>query len=131
VIIPDTPQDFATEIQHNGHLVRYQGVLEIGQGGPCVGEITVDGIALFPGRKFGGPLLGSGDSIFAPILKRKFLGNFFSLAEVNLTTKALTDYELKEDLIYLDRIEEDEIIYYNTFNKSSKPMCLKRHDLSR
>lgn len=121
----DTPQYFNPEIRQNSHLIEYKNVLEIGQGGPRVGEIAVDGIPLFPGTKFGGPLLGSGDYIFVPILKRKFLGNYFSLAKVNLTSKALTDFDLKEDLIYLDRLEGENLVYYNTFNKSSKPMFLK------
>lgn len=96
-----------------------------------MGEITVDGIAPFPGRKFGGPLLGAGDYIFAPILKKKFLGNYFSLAKVDLTSKALIDLSLKEDLIYLDRIDEEGLFYYNTFNKSSKPICLKLSDAAQ
>jgi hypothetical protein len=124
----DTPQYFNPEIRQNSHIIEYKNVLEVGQGGPRVGEITVDGIALSPGLKFGGPLLADGSFIFAPILKKKFLGSYFSLVKVNLTSGNLVDFNLKEDLIFLDRIEAGSLIYYNTFNKSSKPIYVKLLD---
>ena len=75
---------------------------EICQGGPLIGTLIVNGQKVFCDKRFGGPLLCCKNLAFVPMYIRKFCVSGFMLTVI----------ELNYDLVYLDSIDEDEILFY-------------------
>ena len=109
------PTSFQIEKSAGECSVSYQNLMEICQGGPEVGEMSINGSPI-KGCRFGGPFIINGEMIYAPLFKRKFLKSGFVLARINLKTQAVEELSKLLPLIYLSRVEGDQICYFTDLN---------------
>jgi len=111
-----TPDDFNTDLLINGRKVVYHKCHEISQGGPLVGELSIDG-RFIPGQSFGGPLLYNNKLIYVPILVKMFLGSGFKLAIINTDTFKLEIIGNTKSLIFLVKID-GQIYFFEDISKT-------------
>lgn len=96
--------------------IIYSCLLEISQGGPVVGNISING-KMVQGL-YGGPPLFKDDYIYIPSFGKKFLGTGFKLARINTTTLEVEHLSKTKDLIFLDKIERNRIYFFEDINKT-------------
>ncbi|WP_065217802.1 MULTISPECIES: hypothetical protein [Butyricimonas] len=113
----ETPWDFDYKKIFNDRIIEYSDVQEIVQGGPEIGKFSIDN-KTFKEKLFGGPCLNHGEFIYLPIYVRKFLNRGFQLCRINLSSRELDILTPFENLIYLDRIEDNKIYYYIDLEKT-------------
>jgi len=112
----DTPIDFLTEIKVDDVEIVYNNTFEIGQGGPIVGYLSING-ELIPNNYFGGPILLDNQYIYIPIYMKRFLSWRFKLARINLSSLKIDIVGKWESVIFLDRIENGMIFFYEDVGK--------------
>ena len=118
----ETPWDFDHKKIFNNMIIEYSDVQEIVQGGPEIGKLSIDN-KIFEEKLFGGPCLNLGEFIYLPVYVRKFLNRGFQLCRINLFSRKLDILTSFEDLIYLDRIENNKIYYYIDLEKNKLKNC--------
>jgi hypothetical protein len=96
--------------------LTYSDLFEISQGGPVVGNISINGKTL-EGR-YGGPALYRDKYVYAPVLVAKFFGTGFKLARINATSLEIVFLGKTKDIIFLDSIEDNRIYFFENMNKS-------------
>ena len=119
------PTSFQIEKSINGYSIFYQNLMEICQGGPEVGEISING-DLLAGYRFGGPLITDEGAIYAPLFKRKFLRTGFVLAKINLATRNVEELSKIMPLIYLSRIEGDRVYYFTNLDGQNETYLTRK-----
>ena len=113
----DTPIDFLTEIKVDDVEIVYNNTFEIGQGGPKVGYLSING-ELIPNNYFGGPILLDDQYIYIPIYMKRFLLSWrFKLARINLSSLKIDIVGKWKSVIFLDRIENGMIFFYEDAGK--------------
>ena len=80
----ENPMQFDIKRKINNVEVTYSDLMEICQGGPEIGTISINGNPLSSYR-FGGPFLYKEEYIYAPVYVKKLLGWGFKLSKVNIT----------------------------------------------
>lgn len=115
-IMQITPFHFDLKIDCSERTILYQELREISQGGPFVGEITIDGKLIGEGRriKFGGPALCFNDYIIIPYYDRFR----FKLSAINVQTGGIKFCEVAERLILIKGITGDKIEYFNDLDNT-------------
>lgn len=96
--------------------VRYFNLMEIGQGGPEVGNIALNNHEI--NGRYGGPILCDDNYLYIPAYIRKKIGWGFKLARINLVNYQVAYFGKFSDLIFLDKKEDGVIYYYNDLNRS-------------
>lgn len=114
----DTPWRFTKDIQQDNWHIQYTDLNEICQGGPLVGTLIVNGQKVFCDKRFGGPLLCCKNLAFIPMYIRKFCVSGFMLSVIELNSMRLGLIKGIYDLVYLDSIDEDEILFYQDRNRN-------------
>ncbi len=114
----DTPWRFTKDIQQDNWHIQYTDLNEICQGGPLVGTLIVNGQKVFCDKRFGGPLLCCKNLAFIPMYIRKFCVSGFMLSVIELHSMRLGLIKGIYDLVYLDSIDEDEILFYQDRNRN-------------
>lgn len=114
----DTPQRFTKDIQQDNWHIQYTDLNEICQGGPLVGTLIVNGQKVFCDKRFGGPLLCCKNLAFIPMYIRKFCVSGFMLSVIELNSMRLGLIKGIYDLVYLDSIDEDKILFYQDRNRN-------------
>ena len=114
----DTPWRFTKYIQQDNWHIQYTDLNEICQGGPLVGTLIVNGQKVFCDKRFGGPLLCCKNLAFIPMYIRKFCVSGFMLSVIELNSMRLGLIKGIYDLVYLDSIDEDEILFYQDRNRN-------------
>ena len=114
----DTPWVFTTELQEDEWHIQYSDLAEICQGGPLVGHLIINGQKVFLDKFFGGPLLYFENCVFAPMFIRKFFVSGFMLSVIELNSMRLRLVKGIYDLIYLDSIYENEILFYQDIDRN-------------
>lgn len=97
--------------------VIYSGLMEISQGGPEVGTISVNGMTILSYR-FGGPFLSKDKYIFAPVYVKKFFGFGFKLAKINTKDLNVEILGKIKDLIFLDKTEGNRVYFFEDLDKT-------------
>ena len=113
-----TPWVFVTELQQDKWHIKYSDLTEICQGGPLVGNLIVNGQKVFCDKRFGGPLLYHENLVFIPMFIRKFCISGFMLSIIELNTMRLSTIKDIYDLIYLDSINENGILFYKDIDRT-------------
>jgi len=127
----DTPIDFATEIKIDDMEIIYCNTFEIGQGGPVVGNISVNG-RLISNHYFGGPVLLDEQYLYIPIYMKKIISWKFKLARIDLNSLKIDTIGKWESVIFLDKIENGTIYFYEDVSKeNSRNYKLSEFDLKR
>lgn len=114
----EDPIQFCALNEINGVKIVYSELMEISQGGPEVGKISINGVALK--GFYGGPILSKNDCIYIPFYIKKIFGTGFKLVRINIFTHIIEYLSNTENLIYLDKIEDNLVFYYVDIEKKQQ-----------
>ena len=116
-IFNETPLDFQEKFLFDNWEVSYLDLMEVNQGSPLVGSLSINGQVIIKEQGFGGPLLYFNRKIYIPVFIRRFLVVGFRLAILNLDDLSI---EYIEDLVYLKEIKGNRIYFYTDLYKSTE-----------
>lgn len=107
----ESPVDFIASKVIGRYAIQYSDLHEIGQGGPEVGSIFINGNKV-ESYLFGGPFLCQENSIYIPAYLPRLLGWRFKIARLELDTLEVQVMGDFKSVIFLKAIEGDTICYY-------------------
>ena len=119
-IFNETPLDFQEKFLFENWEVSYLDLMEVNQGSPLVGSLSINGQAIIKEQGFGGPLLYFNRKIYIPVFIRRFCVVGFRLAILNLDDLSIEYIGGIEDLVYLKEIKGNRIYFYTDIYKSSE-----------
>jgi hypothetical protein len=105
----ENPIEFEINKKFNEFDIRYTNLVEVCQGGPEIGKLTINGIS-FTDYLFGGPILFHDNKVYAPVFIKKTFKSGFQLAEIDLTCFEINKMGKIKVLIFLYKIEDSKII---------------------
>lgn len=119
-IFNETPLDFQEKFLFDNWEVNYLDLMEVNQGSPLVGSLSINGQVIIKEQGFGGPLLYFNRKIYIPVFIRRFWVVGFRLAILNLDDFSIEYIGGIEDLIYLKEIKGNRIYFYTDIYKSTE-----------
>ena len=119
-ILNETPLDFQEKFLFDNWEVSYLDLMEVNQGSPLVGSLSINGRVIIKEQGFGGPLLYFNRKIYIPVFIRRFWVVGFRLAILNLDDFSIEYIGGIEDLIYLKEIKGNRIYFYTDIYKSTE-----------
>ena len=119
-IFNETPLDFQEKFLFDNWEVSYLDLMEVNQGSPLVGSLSINGQVIIKEQGFGGPLLYFNRKIYIPVFIRRFCVVGFRLATLNLDDLSIEYIGDIEDLIYLKEIKGNRIYFYTDIYKSTE-----------
>ena len=119
-ILNETPLDFQEKNIFDQWEVSYLDLMEVNQGSPLVGSLSINGQVIIKEQGFGGPLLYSNRKIYIPVFIRRFWVVGFRLATLNLDDLSIKYIGGIEDLVYLKEIKGNRIYFYTDIYKSTE-----------
>ena len=119
-IFNETPLDFQEKFLFDNWEVSYLDLMEVNQGSPLVGSLSINGQVIIQEQGFGGPLLYFNRKIIIPVFIRRFCVVGFRLATLNLDDLSIEYIGGIEDLIYLKEIKGNRIYFYTDIYKSTE-----------
>ena len=119
-IFNETPLDFQEKFLFENWEVSYLDLMEVNQGSPLVGSLSINGQVIIKEQGFGGPLLYFNRKIYVPVFIRRFCVVGFRLATLNLDDLSIEYIGGIEDLIYLKEIKGNRIYFYTDIYKSTE-----------
>lgn len=119
-ILNETPLDFQEKNIFDKWDVSYLDLMEVNQGSPLVGSLSINGQVITREQGFGGPLLYFNRKIYIPVFIRRFCVVGFRLATLNLDDLSIEYIGGIEDLVYLKEIKDNRIYFYTDIYKSTE-----------
>ena len=119
-IFNETPLDFQEKFLFDNWEVNYLDLMEVNQGSPLVGSLSINGQVIIKEQGFGGPLLYFNRKIYIPVFIRRFWIVGFRLAILNLDDLSIEYIGGIEDLVYLKEIKDNKIYFYTDIYKSTE-----------
>ena len=119
-ILNETPLDFQEKFLFDNWEVSYLDLMEVNQGSPLVGSLSINGQVIIKEQGFGGPLLYFNRKIYIPVFIRRFCVVGFRLATLNVDDLSIEYIGDIEDLIYLKEIKGNRIYFYTDIYKSTE-----------
>ena len=119
-IFNETPLDFQEKFLFDNWEVSYLDLMEVNQGSPLVGSLSINGQVIIKEQGFGGPLLYFNRKIYIPVFIRRFCVVGFRLATLNLDDLSIEYIGGIEDLVYLKEIKDNRIYFYTDIYKSTE-----------
>lgn len=119
-ILNETPLDFQEKFLFDNWEVSYLDLMEVNQGSPLVGSLSINGQVIIKEQGFGGPLLYFNRKIYIPVFIRRFCVVGFRLATLNVDDLSIKYIGDIEDLIYLKEIKGNRIYFYTDIYKSTE-----------
>ena len=119
-ILNETPLEFQEKNFFDEWEVSYLDLMEVNQGSPLVGSLSINDQVITQEQGFGGPLLYSNRKIYIPVFIRRFWVVGFRLATLNLDDLSIEYIGGIEDLIYLKEIKDNRIYFYTDIYKSTE-----------
>ena len=119
-IFLETPLEFQEKNFFDEWEVSYLDLMEVNQGSPLVGSLSINGQVIIKEQGFGGPLLYSNRKIYIPVFIRRFWVVGFRLATLNLDDLSIEYIGGIEDLVYLKEIKGNRIYFYTDIYKSTE-----------
>ena len=119
-ILNETPLEFQEKFLFDEWEVSYLDLMEVNQGSPLVGSLSVNGQVIIQEQGFGGPLLYFNRKIYIPVFIRRFWVVGFRLAILNLDGLSIEYIGGIEDLVYLKEIKDNRIYFYTDIYKSTE-----------
>ena len=116
----ETPLDFQEKFLFDNWEVSYLDLMEVNQGSPLVGRLSINGQVIIKEQGFGGPLLYFNRKIYIPVFIRRFCVVGFRLAILNLDDLSIEYIGGIEDLIYLKEIKGNRIYFHTDIYKSTE-----------
>lgn len=117
----DSPWNFKTSNQV-GEIwkIEYKNLIEINQGAPLVGNLCVNGVSLPNSSLFGSPFIYTDNSLYIPMFIRRFCLSGFILSRVDLVTAKISTIGKIKNLIYLDSLQNNTLMYYTDIDKTNE-----------
>jgi hypothetical protein len=112
----ENPIQFDTKKKIRGIEITYSNLMEISQGGPEIGNLSVNGRMV--GGLYGGPAIYKDDYVYLPAYVKKFLGTGFKLARIKIKTLEVEHFGDIKQMIFLDKIEDDLIYFFEDISKT-------------
>ena len=119
-ILNETPFEFQEKNFFDQWEVSYLDLMEVNQGSPLVGSLSINGQVIIQEQGFGGPLLYFNRKIYIPVFIRRFWVVGFRLAILNLDDLSIEYIGGIEDLVYLKEIKDNRIYFYTDIYKSTE-----------
>ena len=119
-ILNETPLEFQEKFLFDKWEVSYLDLMEVNQGSPLVGSLSINGQVIIKEQGFGGPLLYFNRKIYIPVFIRRFCVVGFRLATLNLDDLSIEYIGGIEDLVYLKEIKDNRIYFYTDIYKSTE-----------
>ena len=119
-IFLETPLEFQEKNIFDEWEVSYLDLMEVNQGSPLVGSLSINGQVIIKEQGFGGPLLYFNRKIYIPVFIRRFCVVGFRLAILNLDDLSIEYIGGIEDLVYLKEIKDNRIYFYTELYKSTE-----------
>ena len=119
-ILNETPLDFQEKFLFDNWEVSYFDLMEVNQGSPLVGSLSINGQVIIKEQGVGGPLLYFNRKIYIPVFIRRFCVVGFRLATLNVDDLSIEYIGDIEDLIYLKEIKGNRIYFYTDIYKSTE-----------
>ena len=119
-ILNETPLDFQEKNFFDEWEVSYLDLMEVNQGSPLVGSLSINGQIIIKAQGFGGPLLYFNRKIYIPVFIRRFCVVGFRLAILNLDDLSIEYIGGIEDLVYLKEIKGNRIYFYTDLYESTE-----------
>lgn len=119
-IFNETPLDFQEKFLFDNWEVSYLDLMEVNQGSPLVGSLSINGQVIIKEQGFGGPLLYFNRKIYIPVFIRRFYVVGFRLATLDLDDLSIEYIGGIEDLVYLKEIKDNRIYFYTDIYKSTE-----------
>ena len=119
-ILNETPLEFQEKNFFDEWEVSYLDLMEVNQGSPLVGSLSINGQVIIQEQGFGGPLLYFNRKIYIPVFIRRFCVVGFRLAILNLDDLSIEYIGGIEDLVYLKEIKGNRIYFYTDIYKSTE-----------
>ena len=119
-IFLETPLDFQEKNFFDKWEVSYLDLMEVNQGSPLVGSLSINGQVFTQEQGFGGPLLYFNRKIYIPVFIRRFCVVGFRLAILSLDDLSIEYIGGIEDLVYLKEIKDNRIYFYTDIYKSTE-----------
>ncbi len=119
-ILNETPFEFQEKNFFDQWEVSYLDLMEVNQGSPLVGSLSINGQVIIQEQGFGGPLLYFNRKIYIPVFIRRFCVIGFRLAILNLDDLSIEYIGGIEDLVYLKEIRDNRIYFYTDIYKSTE-----------
>lgn len=119
-IFLETPLEFQEKNFFDEWEVSYIDLMEVNQGSPLVGSLSINGQVIIKEQGFGGPLLYSNRKIYIPVFIRRFCLVGFRLAILSLDDLSIEYIGGIEDLVYLKEIKDNRIYFYTDIYKSTE-----------
>lgn len=119
-ILNETPLEFQEKNFFDEWEVSYLDLMEVNQGSPLVGSLSINGQVIIKEQGFGGPLLYFNRKIYIPVFIRRFWVVGFRLAVLNLDDLSIEYIGGIEDLVYLKEIKGNRIYFYTDIYKSTE-----------
>ena len=104
----------------NNEVGKLLDLMEVNQGSPLVGSLSINGQVIIQEQGFGGPLLYFNRKIYIPVFIRRFWVVGFRLAALNLDDLSIEYIGGIEDLVYLKEIKGNRIYFYTDIYKSTE-----------
>lgn len=112
----EDPLNFKSDILllNGKYHIKYHSFMEITQGGPEVGILSINDNNIL-NKKFGGPILFDTENLYAPCFVRTFFSVGFRLCEINLETLKTKEVSSKiYPIIDLLNINKGEVSFYKS-----------------
>lgn len=119
-IFNETPLDFQEKFLFDNWEVSYLDLMEVNQGSPLVGSLSINGQVIIKEQGFGGPLLYFNRKIYIPVFIRRFCVVGFRLATLNVDDLSIEYIGGIEDLVYLKEIKGNRVYFYTDIYKSTE-----------
>ena len=119
-ILNETPLEFQEKNFFDEWEVSYLDLMEVNQGSPLVGSLSINGQVIIQEQGFGGPLLYFNRKIYIPVFIRRFWIVGFRLAILSLDDLSIEYIGGIEDLVYLKEIKDNRIYFYTDIYKSTE-----------
>lgn len=124
----ETPWNFREIAEYSNWKIEYHNVTEACQGGPIVGDLWINGVQIQAGMLFGGPYIVQGDELYVPFFERKLFSTGFRIFCWNLESKVFKIGSKKYPLIWLDKIEDDQL-FFAVGNSNSEKIKVRIGDI--
>ena len=112
----EDPINFETTKSFKSFKLTYRSLMELSQGSPVVGDVYINEKKV-SSKKFGGPAIFANEYLFIPVYIRNFWNSGFKFARIDLTNYNIDIFGSITDLIILNKIENNIIFYYDSFEK--------------
>jgi len=113
-ILNETPLDFQEKFLFDNWEVSYLDLMEVNQGSPLVGSLSINGQVIIKEQGFGGPLLYFNRKIYIPVFIRRFCVVGFRLAILNLDDLSREDQKRIHEIV--NEIVRNNFEEYNNKN---------------